>query len=314
MLRNIVLPCHAIVLLILLSDDATATLNLKIFSDPKSVVEKNNNRFQTSAKVCPQIHLPFLERDGFLKSQDNEDRCLFSFFPGLCHGTYLDIGALDGVRYSNSFAFHMYPGLQWKGINVELVPRNYEQLVKNRPNDLANVHAAVCDYPQQLHFADTKTSNATNGIWEYSNEAFRERYWKNIQFDDTTPINCVPTQIILDKVLLAYGDNDKDIIYFDFFSLDIEGGELAALKGIDFDRVGFGIIIVERNTADSESNREIKRLLEERGYDRYEDITSRQDCNTPGYPRNYWYINRDFEAIYEGVRAVGSIYNNNLRG
>ena len=311
---------HSMLLLLLLllsatsNKHATATsLNLLLFNDPKDVESKKNSpkqRFQTTTKSCPRVHLPFLERDEFLKSQDNEDRCLFSFFNGLCHGTYLDLGALDGVRYSNSFAFHMYPGLQWKGVNVELVPRNYEALVSNRPRDMANIHAAVCDLPQQLHYVETK-SNVTNGIWEFANEAFREQYWKNVHFDDTTPINCVPTQIILDQVLLAFGDPDEDKIYFDFFSLDIEGGELAALRGIDFDRIGFGIIIVERNTVDSEFNKEVKSLLKEKGYDRIDDITSREDCATPGFPRNYWYINREFETIYEHVTYS---YNSNLRG
>ena len=288
------------ILLLATTNTAAASLNLNIFSDPKDVVAKHNSldpRFQTTTISCPRAHLPYLDRDGFLRSQDSEDRCLFSFFNGLCHGTYLDIGALDGVRYSNSYAFHMYPGLQWRGINVELVPRNYEELVKNRANDVANIHAAVCDYPQQVHFVETK-SNATNGIWEFASDAFRNQYWKNVHIDDTILINCVPTQAIIDKVLLAYGGNGNGSMYFDFFSLDIEGGELAALRGVDFARVGFGIIIVERNTADNELNNQVKRLLNERGYDRI-DITSRAECTTLGFPRNYWYINRDFEIIYK---------------
>ena len=41
--------------------------------------------------------------------------------------------------------------------------------------------------------------------------------------------------------------NYPDIKYIDFLSIDIEGGELIALKTIDFNKYSFGLITVENN-------------------------------------------------------------------
>ena len=48
------------------------------------------------------------------KSQDGEDRYLVdTYFKGLCGGTYLELGALDGVKFSNSHLFEF--GFGWSG-------------------------------------------------------------------------------------------------------------------------------------------------------------------------------------------------------
>lgn len=53
--------------------------------------------------------------------------------------------------------------------------------------------------------------------------------------------------------------------FIHFMSLDIEGAELEALKGIPFDKYRFGAMAIEHN--DEEPKRtEIMKLLEERGY------------------------------------------------
>ena len=40
------------------------------------------------------------------KSQFEEDKMLMRWFGKLCNGTYLEMGALDGIQYSNSYVFH----------------------------------------------------------------------------------------------------------------------------------------------------------------------------------------------------------------
>jgi hypothetical protein len=39
----------------------------------------------------------------YFKSQGAEDKVLMGWFSNLCHGTYIEMGGLDGVFFSNSF-------------------------------------------------------------------------------------------------------------------------------------------------------------------------------------------------------------------
>ena len=55
------------------------------------------------------------------------------------------------------------------------------------------------------------------------------------------------------------------ISHIDFMSLDIEGGEFEALKGIDFDKYTFSLMAIEHNGV-IEAIENITKLLESKGY------------------------------------------------
>ena len=66
-------------------------------------------------------------------------------------GTYVEIGALDGMKYTNTL--HLHTCLQWTGLLVEASPSNYEMLVNNVKLTRPDVHlhfGAVCTPPQIL--------------------------------------------------------------------------------------------------------------------------------------------------------------------
>ena len=220
-------------------------------------------------------------------------------FGGLCEGTYIEMGALDGVTFSNSHVFNK--GLDWKDVLVELTPDNYKKLVVNRPieHELALVNAGVCADPQTLHYFSTvdngvlydkggykdRRSGAVSGIYEFAAESFIRRYWKNIPMNDprVKEIECDT----LDSLLLK---NTPEQAYFDFFSLDVEGAELSVLQSTDFGRVGFGIIFVEADDHNEEKNLAIVQFLESNGYKFLEE-----------YKRSYWFVNQNFDAIYRDI-------------
>jgi len=66
-----------------------------------------------------------------MNSQCGEDKLLLQWFDGLCNGTYLEMGALDGLQYSNSYVFNQK--FDWRGVLIELDPSNFRKLQKNRP-------------------------------------------------------------------------------------------------------------------------------------------------------------------------------------
>lgn len=216
-----------------------------------------------------------------------EDRCLIeNYFPGVCQGTYLEVGALDGIRESTTFVF--YAQLGWKGINIELDPDNYEALERNRREDMANVHAAICsDSQRTVHYAIGKDEKAVGGIWEYASDAHREKWWPGMTLYQTIPMKCTPLQTIFDKVV------GPKKFHFDLAVFDLEGAEYSALLGIDYSRISFGCIVVERND-DGDVNQQIEDLLLAKGY----DVTG----NPCGISSMMWFVHQDFHGIYSRIK------------
>ena len=66
------------------------------------------------------------------RSQNHEDLALLEmFFTGRRGGTFVEMGALDGLEYSNTFAFEQ--ALDWNGVLIEANPAACAQLFVNRP-------------------------------------------------------------------------------------------------------------------------------------------------------------------------------------
>jgi hypothetical protein len=232
----------------------------------------------TKATLCSKKSEDQLK--GLKMSQSEEDVKLLGYFNGLCGGSYIEMGALNGVLFSNSHVFNKAFG--WKGLLVELSPSNYKELVENRRDEIAVVHAAVCTNHQTVHYA-AGDNQAVGGIWEFASPAFRNQWWKGVTLDTLPAIECSPLQDIISKHV------SKEA-YFDFFSLDIEGAELVALESIDFTKVGFGIILVEVDKHNQLKNMALRTYLEDRGYKFLQE-----------YQRSTWFYNARFGEIYKGL-------------
>jgi hypothetical protein len=240
---------------------------------------KAGANFSTSAHKCPTISLADPKFKPFFKSQSGEDQQLMKWFNGLCGGTYMEMGGLDGITFSNTYFFNKAPEISWKGVLVELGPENFKKLVKNRPDELATVHAAVCESPRTLHYIE---AGAVGGIWEFAASTFRERWWKGRTIESAIEIECLPLQEILDTHL-----NSMENFYFDFFSLDIEGAEFEALQSLDYERVGFGVILCEADAHNELKNMALRTFLADKGYIFLENKD-----------RSYWFVNGQFGHIY----------------
>lgn len=246
----------------------------------------------TTARRCEGTDHPSSPADirpGLFKSQSGEDAELMKWFGGLCHGSYIEMGGLDGVLFSNSHVFNK--ALGWRGVLVEIIPSNFNKMVANRPNEIANVHAGVCNSPRTLHYFDNpptaelgkKHAGAVSGIYEFASPSFRGRWWHNSTLEDTHEIECDT----LDNLLRKHVPKRT---FFDFFSLDVEGAELSVLESTDFDRVGFGVIFVEADQHNDLKNLAVRATLEEAGYFYLRNVS-----------RSEWYLNRQFHFIYKDL-------------
>lgn len=209
------------------------------------------------------------------RSQFGEELYLLqNYFYGIGRGTFLELGALDGIQFGNTVGLER--DLGWMGMMIEGSPGSYQKLIKNRHKQLL-INSVICEEVKTVHYFDYASgfdNPAVFGIWEFMNDGFKEAWYRkyrngDLPIPESSAVPCVPLGMILKYF---------HVKHINFFSLDVEGGELGVLKSIDFDEVSFDVICCEGHTD------EVKKLLESKGYTMTEQI---------GY--NRWFIHSDFK-------------------
>ena len=208
------------------------------------------------------------------KSQRGEDqKAMTSYFHGCSGGTFLEMGALDGLQYSNTYSLEHEFG--WKGVLIEASPQHFRKLVKTRPGSIV-INAAVCDTKRTVHYIQSG-GPGVKGIREFMAPEFLKR-WHGGPHLVETPILCMPLSEILEAIPLRR---------FDFFSLDLEGAELAAISSVDFGKTSFSVLAVEADGLNHTKDFMVSKKLRQHGY--------KHDSTEKG---NEWYSidNQDHNA------------------
>jgi hypothetical protein len=270
-----------------LKTDASGRATEVVETDSSTKVREHNYRSRT--KPCPKQDWASLKPHQ--RSQNGEDTLLIEKFNGLCNGTYIEMGALDGVKFSNSHVFNKAPVLNWQGLLVELSPSKALNLPVNRPNEIATANAAVCKERALLHYVEYKGPNKdqVNGIWEYAAPTFRDHWWKGQKLENLPTVDCLPMTDVFEKNI---GDDprvrdDQGHYFFDFFSLDVEGAEWAVLQSIDWEKTAFGVLFLEADEHFTRRNEVIVSFLKAKGYTYLKHEKP-----------NNWFIHKDYHKIY----------------
>lgn len=169
------------------------------------------------------------------KSQAGQDQYVNEiFFKNKRNGVFIDIGAHDGVSYSNTWFYEKILG--WTGICIECNPQIYNLLAKNR--SCTCICGCISDIEGSVKFRQVDGHNLLSGI-ESKLDAMDKIRLENLNANfNIIDVPSYRLNNILEK---------NKIYYADFLSLDVEGGELDILKTIDFDRFYISIITVENN-------------------------------------------------------------------
>lgn len=86
-----------------------------------------------------------------MPSQHGEDLILWEFFGGRRHGFFVEVGAYNGVSFSNTY---LLEAVGWGGILVEANPERFEECVKARPYSRC-VQAAIVGEGGRKHISLT---------------------------------------------------------------------------------------------------------------------------------------------------------------
>lgn len=177
-------------------------------------------------------------------------------FKGLEHGVFVDVGAHDGVSISNTFFFEQHR--RWTGICIEPNPNVYPNLQKSR-TCITLPYAVDCSEGVVDFICNDGYTEMLSGLATYYDVRHHQRKQKEIQkHGGSSTIIQVPTKR-LDTILA-----EKDVTHINYLSIDVEGGELAVLKSIDFDAVFIDVIGFECNYPDSLTP--IVTFLREKGF------------------------------------------------
>ena len=108
------------------------------------------------------------------RSQAGEDAYMYEHFfhaTNPAAGRFVELGALDGLRYSNSYLFEK---LGWGGVLIEGETTNFAALEQNRQGTgVTCLHAAVCEAPGILRIRGHRADGGrcTNPTSHYYRES-----------------------------------------------------------------------------------------------------------------------------------------------
>lgn len=215
-------------------------------------------------------------------AQLGQDLDVVNAFGGLREGYFVDVGASDGITYSNTYLLENAYG--WKGICVEPVPEEYQKLVQCRPGSIC-VGSPMLDVSgkEVLFRVSEQYSDADNNIIRGTLLSGIEDYLKaHPSAQEGKPLT-MHTQTLTEVL-----DRYEAPAVMDYLSLDTEGSELLILQGLDWKRYTFRLIHVEHNLI--EPNRlHIREFLEGKGYrfvrqNQWDDEYEHTVYTTPNHP------------------------------
>lgn len=166
-------------------------------------------------------------------AQNYEDVMLWRALRHVGTGSYIDVGANDPVIDSVT---HLFYQLGWRGINIEPLRCHFEDLQRERPDDV-NLLCAAGAFEGEIELLDFNVRGWAT-VDQSAIAAHRARGDKGVPFK--VPITT------LSAICLQHAPPE-----IHFLKIDVEGYEAAVLQGMDFSRFRPWIVVVEATRPNS---------------------------------------------------------------
>ncbi len=159
-----------------------------------------------------------------------QDMIIDNYFHYKRNGSYVDIGAHDGITISNTYFLDHQRN--WSGFCIEPIECVFKQLCENRPN-AHKINCLVGSESTIKQFIYAPDEDMLSG----RADTYHAEHFKRIK----TNVRLISLpQYTLNDILSI----DKRQQY-DLLSIDTEGSEYDIIKAIDFDKYQFNMIFVE---------------------------------------------------------------------
>ena len=214
---------------------------------------KNNSstemRQELLRLLCSNSSIDFVELSKVSQSQIGQDIFAISLLKGKRYGYFVEFGATNGLKLSNTYMLEQKYG--WQGILVEPGRSWHNELTLNRKCHIdfrcvSNESNKIVKFLESTspEFSTTRGLQNSGG---HNREIVKSYDVETISLNDLLEFYKAPTQL-------------------DFLSIDTEGSELEILKSFNFSKYKSAVIVCEHNfTSERE---EIFKLLSSHGYKR----------------------------------------------
>lgn len=179
-------------------------------------------------------------------------------------GFFVEAGANDGFTQSNTYYFERF--LDWHGILIEPIPELYQKCVSERPgSEVFNCALVSSDYQgETVQMRYSNLMSLVRGA-QKSEVADLDHVYRGMEIqglEETYDI-VVPART-LTSILNEVGVEEIDLL-----SLDVEGYEMNALKGLDLDRYPPKYMVIEARFRE-----EIEAHVSRHGYEVVDELSA----------------------------------------
>lgn len=186
------------------------------------------------------------------KSQHHEDLVLLPLLLEVAkhssHGTFVELGALDGEFLSNTFALESC--FKWRGLLIEADEANFNKLKKS-VRRVPRAHAAVCDATTgTIPILSQIGKMWGSGVTQSMTQEHLERFRLNEGAATINLVPCKPLDVLMRAASLPRSD---------FLSLDVEGEELSVLQNANLSTLN--VILVETDGDSPTREAAVRELL-----------------------------------------------------
>jgi FkbM family methyltransferase len=170
------------------------------------------------------------------------------------NGVFVDVGAHDGISWSNTLLMEAKFG--WTGLCIEANESLFKELQASRTS-VCRHYAIDESETEQTFWSIVGYASGLGGLEKgfLNNHAERVKQELVIRHDSTCEKITMTTKRLA-PILAA-----ENITHIDYLSIDVEGNELGVLKSIDFNSCSCTLISVESNNRKS-----VQAYLKQFGY------------------------------------------------
>ena len=168
-----------------------------------------------------------------LYSQHDEELIIRDFFNDRKRGIFVDVGCADHTWTSTTYYLEKHLG--WSGVGVDALAEHAVGYIENRPNTrfftfIVTDHS--CGMEPFYRLLNLRYASSTS-------KEFTENVADVFKSSREYRVICLPTITLTDLLRM------NGISKIDFLSMDIEGGETAALSGFDIDKFKPKLVCIE---------------------------------------------------------------------
>jgi FkbM family methyltransferase len=181
-----------------------------------------------------------------MSSQYGQDNFVVNYFKNKKDGYFVDVGA-----FNDGDDTVLLEKLGWSGICIEPITGAYQELTERRSCTCLNV--CVGNENKQVDFSENVSNDSDSGWYTYTSalsgvvESYSQEHLNRISQENK---DWNGKSVIVKKqmmTLTSIFEENNSPSHIDYLKVDIEGGELSCLQGIDFTKNTFDLISLEAN-------------------------------------------------------------------